>query len=149
MPLVVPALRLFMLFLNVYETFKTLKTPPASARRGGKPSVRAMTQRKRNLKGCLAIWIVWCCFAIYEKTIDGIIGLVTPFYEEMKSVLLLFLVLTRARGAEPLFLHVIRPMVKPYTTTLDTLLDLTCMFGDIFFALVQLPVELALPYWNS
>lgn len=59
MPLVVPALRFFVVFLNVYETFKTLKPPPPSARRGGKPSVRATTQRKRDIKGCLAVWVVW------------------------------------------------------------------------------------------
>ena len=57
MPLVVPILRLFMLFLNVFETFKTMKPP--SRRRGGQPSVRAITQRKRDMKGCLAVWVVW------------------------------------------------------------------------------------------
>lgn len=59
MPLVVPVLRFFVVFLNVYETFKTLKPPPPSARRGGQPSVRAITQRKRDIKGCLAVWVVW------------------------------------------------------------------------------------------
>lgn len=57
MPLVVPVLRLFIVFLNVYETFKTLKFP--SPKRRGQPSIRSLTQRKRDLKGCLAIWIVW------------------------------------------------------------------------------------------
>lgn len=58
MPLIVPALRLFMLFMNVYETFKLMKAPVP--RRGqSQPSARSLTQRKRNMKGCLAIWIVW------------------------------------------------------------------------------------------
>ncbi|KAH7931329.1 hypothetical protein BV22DRAFT_966050, partial [Leucogyrophana mollusca] len=149
MPLVVPALRLFMLFLNVYETFKTLKIPPGSVRRGGKPSIRALTQRKRDLKGCLAIWVVWCCFAAYEKTFDGIIGLITPFYSEIKSVVILFLLLTRARGAEPLFLHVIRPLIKPYTATLDSLLDLARLIGDFLFALSQVPVDYTRAWWSS
>lgn len=60
MPLFVPVLRLAMLFLNVYDSYKTLKFPPPSSRRNdGLPSVRAMTQRKRDMKGCLAVWIVW------------------------------------------------------------------------------------------
>jgi hypothetical protein len=60
MPLFVPILRLAMLFLNVYDSYKTLKFPPPSSRRNdGLPSVRAMTQRKRDMKGCLAVWIVW------------------------------------------------------------------------------------------
>ena len=59
MPLYIAFLRLWMLFLNVYDSFKTLKIPPPSARNNGRPSVRAMTQRKRDMKGCLAVWIVW------------------------------------------------------------------------------------------
>ena len=58
MGLIVPILRLLYVSLNVYETFKTLK-PPSPSRNGGQPSVRAMSQRKRAMKGCLSIWIVW------------------------------------------------------------------------------------------
>ena len=61
MPLVVPALRVLFTFLNVFETFKTLKMPPPSSRNGGKPTVRAMSQRKRSMKGSLTVWLVWVC----------------------------------------------------------------------------------------
>jgi hypothetical protein len=117
MPLVVPILRLSMLFLNVFETFKTMKPPTASARRGGQPSVRAITQRKRNMKGCLAVWIVWvgyhfsltglrvranstclqCCLTAYERLFEGLVCYLVPFYSEIKSIVLLFLLVTRAR----------------------------------------------------
>lgn len=60
MPLIVPALRLLLLFLNVYESFKTLQLPQRSARTGER-TVRALTQRKRDMKGCMAIWLVWVC----------------------------------------------------------------------------------------
>ncbi|KAF8559163.1 hypothetical protein OG21DRAFT_1397436, partial [Imleria badia] len=141
MPLVVPVLRCFVVFLNVYETFKTLKPPPPSARRGGQPSVRAITQRKRDLKGCLAVWAVWCCYAVYERTFDRVVGIFLPFYSEIKSVFLLFLVLTRAKGAEPLFLHVLRPLVKPYAAVVDPMLELSRDIGDFFFALLQVPLD--------
>jgi receptor expression-enhancing protein 5/6 len=59
MPLFTPILRMLMLFLNVYFTFKTLKHPPATTRNGGRPSAKLVTQRKRDMKGCLAVWIVW------------------------------------------------------------------------------------------
>lgn len=59
MPLIVPVLRLAMLFLNIYDSYKTLKLPPLSARNGGHPSQRALSQRKRDMKGCLAVWMVW------------------------------------------------------------------------------------------
>ena len=59
MGLVVLALRCYLVFQNVFITFKTLKLPPPSSRNGGRPSIRALTQRKRDMKGCMAIWIVW------------------------------------------------------------------------------------------
>lgn len=59
MGLVVLVLRCYLVFQNVFITFKTLKLPPPSSRNNGQPSVRALTQRKRDMKGCMAIWIVW------------------------------------------------------------------------------------------
>lgn len=116
MGIVVPILRTLYVSLNVYDTFKTLKLPPPSARHGGQPSVRALSQRKRAMKGCLSVWIIWvrprafvspkrvlylhrsqCCFAAYERTLDGIIGIFIPFYSEIKSLMILFFLLTRAR----------------------------------------------------
>ena len=86
----------------------------------------------------------------------------------MKSVFLLFLVLTRAKvrgksvfflllrltllqGAEPLFLHVLRPFVKPYSAIVDPMLELSRDLGDFFFALSQVPLDyiLSLPLFPS
>ncbi|KAG1873733.1 hypothetical protein DFJ58DRAFT_759932 [Suillus subalutaceus] len=142
MPLVVPALRLFMVFMNVYDTYKTLKIPPG--RKGGPPSIKTMTQRKRDLKGCLAVWVVWCCLAAYERTFDRFVSFIVPFYSEIKSVMLVFLLLTRAKGAEPLYLHILRPLIKPYVDTLDPLLDLARDIGDFLFALSQVPLNYVL-----
>ncbi|KAF7352313.1 hypothetical protein MVEN_01195000 [Mycena venus] len=149
MALIVPVLRLMMLFLNIYDSLKVLKLPRPSARNSGQPTVRALSQRKRNMKGCLAVWIVWCCFIIYERMAEGIVSLFIPFYDEVKSLVLLFLIFTRARGAEPIFLHVIRPLLKPYTSTLDALSDVARMFGDIVFLLLTYPFHLALSRWHS
>ena len=67
MPLFVPILRLLMLFLNIYDSYKTLKDPVSSSRNGGRPTVRAISQRKRDIKGCLAVWVVWVKFkGIFE-----------------------------------------------------------------------------------
>lgn len=148
MPLILPALRAAYVFLNVWETFKTIKLPPGSARNGGQPSVRAMSQRKRAMKGCMTIWLVWCCFQIYEKTLDGVVGLLIPFYNELKSLVVLFFLLTRARGAEPVYLHVLRPLVKPYVTTLDALLDFSHSFGDFLLLLLSIPVNYVLSIFH-
>ena len=56
---IVPILRLTYLFLNIYDTYKVIKIPPPSARSGGQPSLRALTQRKRDMKGIMTIWTVW------------------------------------------------------------------------------------------
>ncbi|KAJ6560289.1 hypothetical protein B0H19DRAFT_868363, partial [Mycena capillaripes] len=149
MALIVPILRLMMLLLNIYETFKVLKPPrPSSRRNSGQVTVRALSQRKRNMKGCLAIWIVWCCFMVYERTAEGIVSLFIPFYGEFKSLVLLFLILTRARGAEPIFLHIIRPLLRPYTSTIDALSDVGRMFGDIIFLLLTYPFHAVLSWWH-
>ncbi|KAG7097483.1 hypothetical protein E1B28_004825 [Marasmius oreades] len=136
MSLFAPILRLCLLFLNVYSTFKCLKPPRVSSRsRTGLPSQTSVMQRKRDMKGCLAVWVVWTCLATYERHFERIISLFIPFYDEFKAMVLLFLITTRARGAEPIFLHVIRPLVRPYTATIDTVLDLLRMIGDIIYAL--------------
>ncbi|KAI6130286.1 hypothetical protein EDD16DRAFT_1456588, partial [Pisolithus croceorrhizus] len=146
MPLVVPALRLFIVFLNIYETFKTLKLPPL--KRSGQPSARALSQRKRDLKGCLAIWVVWCCYAAYERTFDRVFGFLVPFHGEMKSVLLLFSLLPAPKcGAEPLYLHVIRPFIKPYSIIVDPILEIVRDVGDFVFALLQVPMDYVRSTW--
>ncbi|KIY51655.1 hypothetical protein FISHEDRAFT_30231, partial [Fistulina hepatica ATCC 64428] len=149
MTIVVAALRIVMLFLNVYDSYKTLKYPPPSARNNGLPSVRAMATRKRNMKGCLAVWIVFCVLALYERFAERIVCIFIPFYDEIKSFVILFLILTRARGAEPIYLHIIRPFLKPYTATLDGLLDLSFVFGDFLIALLLLPLRPFATWWYS
>lgn len=48
--------------------------------------------------------------------------------------------------AEPIFLHVIRPVLKPYTPTIDYFLEHGAVFGDFFALLVSIPVEMAAEY---
>jgi hypothetical protein len=38
-----------------------------------------------------------CCFAAYDRTLDGIVKLFVPFYDELKSLVILFFILTRSR----------------------------------------------------
>lgn len=116
MPLVVPALRLAYVFINVFETFKTLRLPPPSARNGGQPSARAMSQRKRAMKGCMTVWLVWVsacgitelrsmlrgcqsCYIMYERWVEAFVWLFVPFYSELKSLVILFFLLTRAKAS--------------------------------------------------
>ncbi|OBZ70118.1 hypothetical protein A0H81_09657 [Grifola frondosa] len=148
MPLIVPALRLVYTFLNIFETFKTLKVPPPSSRNNGQSSIRALSQRKRAMKGCLTVWIVWCSFLAYERTLDSVVGLFIPFYDEMKSLFILFFMLTRARGSEPIFLHIIRPLVKPYSAPVDAVLDGAHSLGEFITLVFAVPVEFVMGYYR-
>lgn len=147
MGLVVLALRCYLVFQNVFITFKTLKLPPPSSRNNGQPSVRALTQRKRDMKGCMAIWIVWCCLALYESLVERIVWIFIPFYDELKSVILIFLILSRARSAEPIYLHVIRPLLKPYVSTLDAIFGFIHNLGDFMLLVLSLPFTAAISWW--
>ncbi|KAI0304004.1 hypothetical protein BC826DRAFT_206168 [Russula brevipes] len=147
MGLVVLALRCYLVFQNVFITFKTLKLPPPSSRNNGRPSVRGLTQRKRDMKGCMAIWIVWCCLALYESLLERIVWIFIPFYDELKSVTLIFLILSRARSAEPIYLHVIRPLLKPYVSTLDAVLGFVHNVGDFILLVLSLPFSAAISWW--
>ncbi|TFL05811.1 hypothetical protein BDV98DRAFT_500042 [Pterulicium gracile] len=117
-----PPLRMFMLLSNVYDTYKVLKVP-IPHRGQERPSTRAITQRKRDMKGCLAVWIVWTCFLMYERLVERIVCMFIPFYSELKMVFVIFLTLTKARSAEPIYLHILRPLIKPYVPILGELLD--------------------------
>ncbi|KAL5507906.1 hypothetical protein ACEPAH_5524 [Sanghuangporus vaninii] len=146
MAVIVPILRLYLLFLNVFETFKTLK-PPRRSPRTGEQTLRAVSQRKRDMKGCIAIWLVWCSCAVIEGMADTTVGLVMPFYNEIKGIIYLFQIITRARGAEPIYLHVMRPLVKPYVATLDYALELVHMLGDFITLLISIPFGFIINWW--
>ncbi|KAI0307084.1 hypothetical protein B0F90DRAFT_1813897 [Multifurca ochricompacta] len=136
MGIIVLALRCYLVFQNVFITFKTLKPPPPSSRNNGQPSVRALTQRKRDMKGCMAIWIVWCCLALYESLVERIVWVVIPFYDELKSVVLIFLILSRARTSS-----------QPYVSTLDAVLNFVHNLGDFVLLILSLPFSAAISWW--
>jgi hypothetical protein len=104
---------------------------------------------------------------MYERMLESIICLFIPFYDEVKSLFLLFLIVTRARvsffkpivpvksnlieqGAEPIYLHLVRPIIKPYTGTLDATLRLLLFVAEIVrylvFVLPTYPLHLALQW---
>ena len=113
MALALPLVQLMLLLSNVWATYKTLKPLPKS-RKGSAPSVRAAAARKRELKSCLAVWIVWVTrdllssFAANtyligqvtcncaEKITDRTVGLFVPFYTDIKTLFLVVFFFTRA-----------------------------------------------------
>ncbi|KAF9515205.1 hypothetical protein BS47DRAFT_1294141 [Hydnum rufescens UP504] len=140
MAVVLPVLRLVVIVSNIWLSFKTLRPLPISrSRRNNGPSLRASAARKREMKACLSVWIVWACWSASEKLVDRTIGLFTPFYSDFKTLFLFVLLISRSIIAEPLLLHFLRPLVKPYTSTLDSTLDLFTFFGDLLIYLVSLP----------
>jgi len=53
------------------------------------------------------------------------------------------------KGAEPIYLHLIRPFLKPYTPAIDQVLDFAQLVGDIVFGLAVFPFVYILRWWNS
>lgn len=58
------------------------------------------------------------------------------------------ILLTRLKGAEPIYLHVIRPLVKPYTDTLDSLLEFGHHLGDLIFVFANIPVHFVKSFFD-
>lgn len=48
-----------------------------------------------------------CCFVTYEGAAEALVSLFVPFYDEFKSLLLMFLILTRARVRTKFFIIVL------------------------------------------
>ncbi|KAF8605327.1 hypothetical protein BDV93DRAFT_439199, partial [Ceratobasidium sp. AG-I] len=133
----------YLLFQNVYTTFKALRPPKPSrkSKNGIDPAVKAKAARKRELKGMLACWIVWSCWTSAEAIADRTIAILTPFYSEIKMFLILFLIIGRSTMAEPILLHVIRPLLKPYYVSLDSCVDIFTSGADLAVLLFTVPAE--------
>ena len=105
-----------------------------------------------------------CCLALYESLVEKLVWIFIPFYDELKSVVLIFLILSRARvcapvgrleslvtyfcqSAEPIYLHVIRPLLKPYVSTLDAVLSFVHNLGDFVLLILSLPFTSVISWW--
>ncbi|KAG9126033.1 hypothetical protein FRC07_005151 [Ceratobasidium sp. 392] len=132
----------YLLFQNVYTTFKALRPakPSRRSKNGVDPTVKAKQARKRELKGMLACWIVWSCWTSAEAIADRTISVLTPFYNEIKMFLVLFLIVGRATMAEAILLHVIRPIVKPYYVSLDSCVEVFTSAADFAVLLFTAPL---------
>ncbi|EJD48386.1 hypothetical protein AURDEDRAFT_36310, partial [Auricularia subglabra TFB-10046 SS5] len=148
MALILPLCRLLLVAQNVWATYHVLKTPRAS-RTTGQPSQRALASRKRAMKSCLAVWLVWACIWLAEGPLDSTVGIVMPFYGEAKTLVILGLLIFKSYAAEPVVLHVIRPAIKPYMSTLDGLLDLFALVGGLAVSAVLMPWHALLAWWDA
>jgi hypothetical protein len=52
-----------------------------------------------------------------------------------------------SQSAEPIYLHVIRPLLKPYVSTLDAVLNFVHNVGDFIILLLSLPFSAAISWW--
>ncbi|KAK0187063.1 hypothetical protein F5146DRAFT_935265 [Armillaria mellea] len=138
MPLFIKILRHIVPFQNTFDTFKTLKLPSPS------PSHVAT---ETGDEGLLNILRSWCCFMAYACLLEGIFSFI-PFYNEAKALTLLFLLVTHAKVcAGPIYLHAIQPFPKPLTASVDDLLDLAHMFGNIMFILLAFLIWYIHTWW--
>jgi hypothetical protein len=82
-----------------------------------------------------------CCLALYESLVEKIVWIFIPFYDELKSVVLIFLILSRARVCIPIndlgSLVTSFPRVpNPFTSmSFDLFSNLTCRPSTLSSAL--------------
>ena len=105
---------------------------------------------------------------MYERMFESFISLFIPFYDEVKSSIpnscscsggFMIKPIVRVKsnvieqGAEPIYLHLVPPIIKPYTKTLDAILQLLLLVAviieDFVFALSNYPVQLTLQWWHK
>ncbi|KAG9016115.1 hypothetical protein FRB93_011589 [Tulasnella sp. JGI-2019a] len=140
-------LRLGLLCLNVLDSFKVMKAP--KARKGHAPSERAVTARKRDMKGMMCVWVVCACWLKIESICDRTLAYLMPFYGEVKTMCFLFLLFGRASAAEPITIKYIRPAIKPYAKTIDSTLELLSMIGAFAGELAAGPLQALEHRWQD
>jgi hypothetical protein len=52
------------------------------------------------------------------------------------------------KSAEPIYLHIIRPLLKPYTPLLDPLFEVACGLGDLILSLCLFPIYSLVSWWR-
>jgi hypothetical protein len=52
------------------------------------------------------------------------------------------------QGAEPVYLHVMRPLIKPYSTTVDALLETASLIGDFMLLLLAWPKHAFMSWYH-
>ena len=74
-----------------------------------------------TLSGMLLQWLTYWVIYGFVETAESILTqfLWIPFYYEMKSVLLLWLVLPQTKGAAFVFQHFICPFMQKYASQID------------------------------
>ncbi|KAG8901272.1 hypothetical protein FRB99_005421 [Tulasnella sp. 403] len=141
-------LRFALLAINVLDSFKILK-PPKARKGNAEPSPSAFARRKRDMKGMLCVWVVCACWMYLEGICDRTVVYLMPFYNEIKTMSLLFLIFTRSSGAEPILMKVLRPTIRPYIKQIDSILDLMGMLAAFAWELASLPVLAIRQRWKE
>ena len=97
----------------------------------------------------MTLTISKCCFTVYERFFDGIIGLFVPFYNELKSIIYIFQILTRARVSQIIELcFLLRFQLIPYRARSR----FTCMYwGHSSSRMLQRLIGLWIlhPWWGT
>ena len=105
---------------------------------------------------------------MYERMFESFISLFIPFYDKVKSSIpnprscsgeFMIKPIVRVKsnvieqGAEPIYLHIVPPIIKPYIKTLDAMLQLLLLVAVIIevfvFALSNYPVQVTLQRWHK
>ncbi|GAC96950.1 hypothetical protein PHSY_004534 [Pseudozyma hubeiensis SY62] len=83
------------------------------------------TKRKAAVKSALTTVLVWNLFHKVEPICDRTIAWFVPFYDSLKTLLLIWMLFTRSYGASILVYRLLAPVVRPYEPIIDSIFGLS------------------------
>ncbi|KAJ9477456.1 hypothetical protein PHBOTO_000996 [Pseudozyma hubeiensis] len=83
------------------------------------------TKRKAAVKSALTTVLVWNLFHKVEPVCDRTIAWFVPFYDSLKTLLLIWMLFTRSYGASILVFRLLAPVVRPYEPIIDSIFGLS------------------------
>ncbi|KAH8919449.1 hypothetical protein BT69DRAFT_1224138 [Atractiella rhizophila] len=120
-------IRIYALFDISFSSFKAIKSSrlrssskqPAVDRNG---LTKFEKIRRRKLKEQVMAWLVWVVLLRAEGWADRTIAFFVPFYDEIKAMVMLFLIVFKISSSEMIFQNLFRPLVSPYEAILDPII---------------------------
>ncbi|PWZ03291.1 LOW QUALITY PROTEIN: hypothetical protein BCV70DRAFT_224781 [Testicularia cyperi] len=150
-------LKIVILLLDLRDTYDCLDVPRLSELGHDEREVlvrnadgsRQMVSRRRigsskrrhAVRSALTTVLVWNLFAKLEPLCDNTVAWFVPFYDSIKTLLLVWMLFTRSFGASILMYRLIQPVIRPYEGVIAGVLHLCLSLGGYaqltFLTMVQ------------
>ncbi|SPO35359.1 uncharacterized protein PSFLO_00830 [Pseudozyma flocculosa] len=153
-------LKAIILLFCLRDTFDALRTPHlADLGRSSKPSTRAVrardappgtparrepfdrqrigsATRRASVRSALMVILVWNLGMMFEPFCDRTLAWVVPFYDTIKTLCLMWFLVTRSLGSQMLFNRFVVPIVSPYEPIIDAAIHASARLLPLAYVLL-------------